>query len=63
MPTLISFLVLLVIVAIVYLAIYLFSKYVTPIDPKIKGIIIFIAAVILIIYLLTGGTLLFWKKY
>lgn len=62
MSLFISFCVLLVIVALVYLVIYLFSKYVSPIDPKVKGIIIFIAAMILIIYLLTGGTLMFWRK-
>lgn len=62
MPYLISFISLLIIIAVVYLVIYLFSKYVSPIDPNVKGIIIFIVAMILIVYLLTGGTLMFWRK-
>ena len=61
MNILITFLMILVYVALFYLIIYLFSKYVTPIDQKVLGIIIFIFAAILIVMALTGHSLLFWR--
>ncbi len=44
----------LVVVAVLWLILYLFSKYVTPIDSRIIGVIIFIAAALLIIYLVSN---------
>jgi hypothetical protein len=61
MSILITFLMILVYAAILYLILYLFSKYVTPIDQKILGIIIFIVAAILIVMALSGHSLLFWR--
>lgn len=55
---LINLLTILVIVAVLYL----FQKYVTPIDSKVVGILIFIVCAILIIYWVTGHSLLFWKR-
>jgi hypothetical protein len=51
----------LVYVAVIYLILYLFQKYVMPIDQKIVGIITFVIAAILIIYALSGHSILFWK--
>jgi hypothetical protein len=61
MNILISLLMILVYVAIFYLIIYLFSKYVTPVDQKILGIIIFIFAACLLVAAITGHSLLFWR--
>jgi hypothetical protein len=61
MNILINFLVLLAIIAAVYLVLYLFQKWVTPIDPKIVGVVLFILFVILTVVVLRGGSLLFWR--
>ena len=61
MSILITLLMILVYVALFYLIIYLFSKYVTPIDQKVLGILIFIFAAVLIVMALTGHSLLFWR--
>ena len=58
---LVNLLVILVIVAVFYLVLYLFQKYVTPVDQKAVSILIFIMCAILIIYWITGHSLLFWK--
>jgi len=50
----INFLIVLVIVALVILVLYLFEKYVAPIDRRIRGIVIFVVAVLLVVYILTG---------
>jgi hypothetical protein len=60
MTFILTLLLILVYAAVVYLILYLFSKYVTPIDNKVLGIILFIVAAILIIYALKGGSLMFW---
>lgn len=57
---LLTLLVILVIVAVFYLILYLFQKYVMPLDQKIVGILIFILAAVLIVYALTGHDLVFW---
>jgi hypothetical protein len=57
---LIQFLVFLLYVAIFIGVIYLFEKLVQPIDAKLKGILIFIFAIILLIVVLTRHSLIFW---
>jgi len=57
----VSLLILLVYIAVLYLILYLFTKYVTPIDNKVMGIVIFIVAAILIVYAITGHSLVFWR--
>ena len=57
----VTILTILIIVAVIYLILYLFQKYVTPIDQKVMGIIIFIVAALLIIYAISGHSLQFWK--
>lgn len=61
MNFIVSLLVILVIVAIVYLIFYLFQKWVMPIDSKIVGVVLFIVFAALVVYALTGNSLLFWK--
>jgi hypothetical protein len=61
MSILITLLMILVYVALFYLIIYLFSKYVTPIDQKILGILIFVFAAALVIMALSGHSLVLWK--
>ena len=61
MSLIVTLLTILVIVAIVYLILYLFSKYVVPIDQKVLGIIIFVLAAVLIIYAITGHSFVWWK--
>jgi hypothetical protein len=61
MLILINFVMILVYAAILYLILYLFSKYVTPIDQKILGIITFIVVAILVVTAFSGHSLLFWK--
>jgi hypothetical protein len=61
MNIIITLLMILVVAALVYLILYLFSKYVTPIDQKVLGIIIFVVSAILIVYALTGHSLVFWR--
>jgi hypothetical protein len=61
MTILITLLLILVYAAAIYLILYLFSKYVTPIDQKVLGIIIFIVAALLIVIALTGHSLMFWR--
>ena len=61
MSILITLLLILVYAACIYLILYLFSKYVTPIDQKVLGIIIFIVAAILIVTALSGHSLMFWR--
>ena len=61
MNFLIQLLIFLVCVAIFYGVLYLFQKYVFPIDQKLLSIIIFIFAALLLIYALTGHSLLFWR--
>jgi hypothetical protein len=61
MSILITLLMILVYAAILYLILYLFSKYVTPIDQKVLGIIIFVVAALLIVAALTGHSLVFWR--
>ena len=51
---LINLLYILIVIALVFLIFYLFSKYVSPIDNRIVGVIVFIVAALLIIYALTG---------
>lgn len=58
---LVSLLLILVYVSIAYLILYLFQKWVMPIDQKIVGIVLFILFAILVIYVLTGGNLVFWR--
>lgn len=58
---LINLLIILVIIAVFYLILYLFSKYVSPIDGKVTGILIFIAFALLVIWLISGHTLLTWR--
>lgn len=61
MNFLIQLLLVLVYIAVLYLILYLFQKFVMPIDSKVQGIIVFIVFAILIIYALSGHTLLFWR--
>ncbi len=58
---LINLLTILIIVAVLYLILYLFQKYVMPIDGKIIGVVIFIVCALLIGYWITGHSLAFWK--
>jgi hypothetical protein len=51
---LINLLVILVVIAVFYLVLYLFQKWVMPIDGKIVGILLFIAFAILVIYAVTN---------
>lgn len=53
--------IILVLVALVYLILYLFQKFVVPVDQKILNIVVFIIAGVLIIYAMTGHQLIFWK--
>ena len=48
----------LVFVAVLYLILYLFSTYVKPIPEKIVGILTFIFFAMLVIWALTGHTLI-----
>lgn len=57
---LVELIIVLIIISALYLVMYIFSKYVTPIDNKIVGILIFIIFAILLLYLLTGHTLIGW---
>lgn len=52
---LIALLQVLIVVAVVYLIIYLFNKYVMPVDRRITGIILFIVFAVLLIHILTSG--------
>jgi hypothetical protein len=61
MNFIIQILMVLVYVAIVYLILYLFQKYVVPFDQKVLGIIIFVVAALLIIWAISGHTLIFWR--
>ena len=61
MSFIITVLLILVYAAVIYLILYLFSKYVTPIDQKVLGIIIFIVSAILIVMALSGHSLQFWR--
>lgn len=61
MTILLNLLIILVIIAVFYLILYLFSKYVTPVDGKVIGILTFIVFAILIIWALTGHNLLNWR--
>jgi len=58
---LIQILLVLVYVAVAYLILYLFQKFVMPIDQKLLGIIIFIIAALLIIYAISGHSLYLWR--
>lgn len=58
---LVNLLVILIIVAVLWLILYLFQKYVFALDNRIVGVIIFIVAAILIIYTITGHSLTVWK--
>lgn len=58
---LVNLLVILIIVAALWLILYLFQKYVFALDNRIVGVIIFIVAAILIIYAITGHSLTVWK--
>ena len=58
---LINLLVILVIIAVFYLVLYLFTKYVMPIDQKIVGILIFVVLATLIIYAISGNGLPFLR--
>lgn len=49
----------LVVVAVLWLILYLFQKYVFALDNKIVGVIIFIVAAALIIYAIANGGFLF----
>lgn len=49
----------LVVVAVLWLILYLFQKYVFALDNRIIGVIIFIVAAILIIYAISNGGFLF----
>jgi len=62
MQIFVNFLIALGIIGLIVLALYLFEKYISPIDPKVKGILIFLAAIVIIIYLVTGGSLMFWRR-
>jgi hypothetical protein len=55
---LINLLIILVVIAVLWLILYLFQKYVFPLDNRIVGVIVFIVAAILIIYAISGHTLL-----
>lgn len=61
MNLLIAFLLILVYVAIFYLIIYMFGKFVKPIDPTVVNILMFVIAAVLIVVALTGHTLFFWR--
>ena len=50
----------LIYIALAWLVLYLFQKYVTPIDQKIVGIVIFILAIYLIIMILTKHSIMPW---
>lgn len=56
-----NLLVILIIIAVLYLIFYLFSKYVTPIDNRIVGIICFILFAILIVYAISGHNFINWR--
>lgn len=58
---LIALLEILVVVAVLWLILYLFQKYVMPIDNRIVGVIIFIVFAILLIYAVTNHGLLMFR--
>lgn len=60
-PLLVNLLMILIFIAVLYLIIYLFERFVTPIDNRIKGVVIFVVLAILIIYLIQGGSLAIWR--
>lgn len=51
----IALLEILIVVAVLWLILYLFQKYVFALDNRIVGVIIFIVAAILVIYAIANG--------
>lgn len=47
--------------AIIWLIIYLISRYIVPVDTVIVRSILVIAFLLLVIYWLTGNTIIFWR--